>query len=537
VLVGVPVCSGNVLAKHCTVTSDGQFINGGVLSSTKMIWLQVDVFPHASVVFQVRMIVFSWGQEPGVITSVDVIKNVEQLSVADAVPVVAGSVLAVHSIVTFAGQVVCGEVVSSTVIVWLHEFTFPHASVAFQLRIMVRSCGQSPGRIASVKVIARVEQLSVAVADPVVAGSVLAVHWMVTLTGHIIEGAVLSSTVMTWRQVLKLLHASVAFHVRFIILSCGHAPATVTSVKVIANVEQLSVAVDEPVFAGKVPEVHSIVTFAGHDMAGAVLSCIVMTWLHVLKFPHASVAFHVRVMIFSWGQIPVTMTSVDVIPNVEQLSVADALPVFAGKVLAAQSMVTFTGQVIVGGAVSSTVMIWLHVEKLPQASCAFHDRVIVFRCGQLPVTTTSVDVMAKVEQLSVAVAEPVLAGRVLAVHCIVTLAGHDTVGAIRSFTVMIWLHVLELPQASVAFHLRVIILSCGHAPATTTSVDEITAVEQLSAPVAVPVLAGNELAVHEIVTFTGQVTDGATLSATVMLCIQFTELPHSSVAFHVREME
>jgi len=84
---------------------------------------------------------------------------------------------------------------------------------------------------------------------------------MVTLIGHVIEGAVLSSIVMTWRHVLKLLHASVAFQVRFMIRSCGQPPATVTSVNVIPNVEQLSVAVYEPVFAGNVLAVHSLVTF------------------------------------------------------------------------------------------------------------------------------------------------------------------------------------------------------------------------------------------------------------------------------------
>ena len=52
-------------------------------------------------------------------------------------------------------------------------------------------------------------------------------------------------------------------------------------------------------------------------------------------------------------------------------------------------------------------------------------------------TITSVDVTANVEQLSVAVAVPVLAGNVLAVHCIVTLAGHDIEGGDASCTVMI----------------------------------------------------------------------------------------------------
>jgi acyl-CoA thioesterase len=50
-------------------------------------------------------------------TSVFVIDMVEQLSVADAVPVFAGSVLAVHWIVTFGGQVITGDALSSTMIV------------------------------------------------------------------------------------------------------------------------------------------------------------------------------------------------------------------------------------------------------------------------------------------------------------------------------------------------------------------------------------------------------------------------------------
>ncbi len=77
----------------------------------------------------------------------------------------------------------------------------------------------------------------------------------------------------------------------------------------------------------------------------------------MLKLPQASVAFHVRVIVFSCGQIPVTMTSVDVTANVEQLSVAEAVPVLAGNVLAVQSNVTLTGQVTVGGVLSITVMI------------------------------------------------------------------------------------------------------------------------------------------------------------------------------------
>jgi hypothetical protein len=97
----------------------------------------------------------------------------------------------------------------------------------------------------------------------------------------------------------------------------------------------------------------------------------------------------------------------------------------------------------------------------------------------------------------VAVAVPVFAGKVLAVHCMVTFGGHTIEGARLSSTTMVWAQVLELPQASVALQVRVMVLSCGHAPAKVTSVKVMAgAPSQLSEAVAAPVLAGNVLAVH-----------------------------------------
>jgi len=81
------------------------------------------------------------------------------------------------------------------------------------------------------------------------------------------------------------------------------------------------------------------------------------------------------------------------------------------------------------------------------------------------------------------------------------------------------------------------VLSCGHAPPTVTSLEVIVGVpSQLSVAVAVPVLAGNVLAEQSIVTFVGQVSTGATLSSTTIVCTQLLELPQSSVATHVRVM-
>ena len=66
-----------------------------------------------------------------VVTSLKVMAGaVSQLSVAVAFPVMAGNVLAVHSIVEFPGQLNTGEILSVMTIVWVHVLKLPHASVA-----------------------------------------------------------------------------------------------------------------------------------------------------------------------------------------------------------------------------------------------------------------------------------------------------------------------------------------------------------------------------------------------------------------------
>ena len=72
---------------------------------------------------------------------------------------------------------------------------------------------------------------------------------------------------------------------------------------------------------------------------------------------------------------------------------------------------------ITGGVLSSTKMTCTHEAELPQSSIAFQVRVIVSLCGQFPPAVTSLKVIVGVaSQLSVAVAVPVFAGNVLAVH-------------------------------------------------------------------------------------------------------------------------
>ena len=78
----------------------------------------------------------------------------------------------------------------------------------------------------------------------------------------------------------------------------GHPPATVTSVKeMVGERSQLSDEVGFPVLAGNVLAVQRMVILAGQVMVGARLSWMKIDWLQLVKFPQASVPFHVRVMV------------------------------------------------------------------------------------------------------------------------------------------------------------------------------------------------------------------------------------------------
>jgi hypothetical protein len=161
--------------------------------------------------------------------------------------------------------------------------------------------------------------------------------------------------------------------------------------------------------------------FGGQKViTGGVLSSTNIVCVQLLEFPQSSVALHVLVMVYSCGQAPPTVTSVDVIVGVaSQLSVAVAVPLAPpGAVLAVHWIVKFGGQVITGGVLSSTKIVCVQLLELPQSSIARHVLVIVYSCGHAPPTVTSVDVIVGVaSQLSVAVAVPLAPpGAVLAEH-------------------------------------------------------------------------------------------------------------------------
>jgi hypothetical protein len=190
-------------------------MTGAMLSVTVIVWTQLPTLPQSSVLDQVREITVSTGQLPEATLSLgDTAEAPSQLSVAVAVP--DWLIDAPQLTVTFAGQVTTGAVVSTIVIVCRQSLPMlPQASVAVQVRVMVDSLAQEPGATLSLAETAGAgSQLSVAVAVPVPEAAVEALHSTVTFAGHVMTGAVESTRVIVWLQLLLLPHASVAVQVR-----------------------------------------------------------------------------------------------------------------------------------------------------------------------------------------------------------------------------------------------------------------------------------------------------------------------------------
>jgi hypothetical protein len=113
---------------HATVTADGHRICGAMLSFTVISCAHVAVFPQLSVAWYVRVMIR--GQRPDHVSPVHVTSGTPQLSVAlTDVMSTAGTALR-HATVTAAGQVICGAMLSLTVMSCTHVEVFPQLSAA-----------------------------------------------------------------------------------------------------------------------------------------------------------------------------------------------------------------------------------------------------------------------------------------------------------------------------------------------------------------------------------------------------------------------
>jgi len=185
---------------------------------------------------------------------------------------------------------------------------------------------------------------------------------MVELAGQVIDGAVMSRTVMVALQVDVLPQSSVALQIR--VCTVGQVPLGVVltiTISTLWSQASLAVAFPKPGVAGQ-----SIVVLAGQVIDGAVMSLTVIVALQVDVLPQSSVALQIRVC--TVGHVPLGVVLTTITSTLwSQASDAVAVPQLG---VAGQSMVVLAGQVMEGAVISRTVIVALQVDVLPQSSVA-----------------------------------------------------------------------------------------------------------------------------------------------------------------------
>src|SRR5437773_1776620 len=510
VSVAVAVAKLGAAGQSIVLGTGKAAITGGVMSRTLMVWLAVLLLPQASVAVQVRTC--TTGQLPLLLSTKVNDGLASQVSVAVAVAKLGA---AGQSIVLGTGKAaITGAVMSRTLMVWLAVLLLPQASVVVPYPTRIRS--QLPLLVSTKLNVGVASQVSVAVA---VAKLGAAGQSIVLGTGKAaITGAVLSRTLMVWLAVLLLPQASVAVQVRT--CTTGQLPLLLSTKLNVGLASQVSVAVAVAKLgaAGQ-----SIVLGTGKaaNTAG-VMSLTLMVWLAVLLLPQASVAVQVRTC--TTGQLPLLLSTKVNVGLASHASVAVAV---AKLGVAGQSIVLAPGKAAIAGAVMSrTLMVWLAVLLLPQASTAVQVRTCT--TGQVPLLVSTKVNVGLASQVSVAVAVAKLG---VAGQSIVLGTGKAAItGAVRSRTLMVWLAVLLLPQASVAVQVRT--CTTGQLPLLLSTKVNVGLASQVSVAVAVAKLgaAGQSI----VLGADRNGVAGGEMGRTLRVRLAVLVVPHAACAVQVR---
>src|SRR6478736_4066323 len=210
-------------------------------------------------------------------------------------------------------------------------------------------------------------------------------------------------------------------------------------------------------------------------IVGGVVSTTVMVWLRVAEWlPQASVASQVFVREKLLAHVPAVVTSLSSF-TVAPPQVSDAVGGVKLGVAGHSMVVLAPAAPIVGGVVSTTVIVWVRVaEWLPHASVASQVLVREKLLAHVPAAVVSLSRFT--------VAPPQVSDAVGGVklgvfgHSMVVLApAAPIVGGVVSTTVMVWVRVAEwLPQASVASQVLVREKLLAHVPAAVVSRSRFT---------------------------------------------------------------
>src|SRR5688500_2627747 len=210
---------------------------------------------------------------------------------------------------------------------------------------------------------------------------------------------------------------------------------TTSLIKVTVGVLQPSVVVtDEGLGAGTVGLQPERLTVAGHVMVGGVVSTVlVIDWVHSRSLPHALLVLYLLVVVsvhpdtFTTSLIKVTVG----VPHASVAVTEEGLG--AGTVGLHPGKLTVAGQVIVGGVVSTVLVIdCVHSAVLPHASVARYVLVVV-SVHPVILTASLIKVTVGVLQPSVAVTEEGLGAGTAGLQPVrLTVAGQVMVGGVIS---------------------------------------------------------------------------------------------------------
>ena len=175
-----------------------------------------------------------------------------------------------------------GGVVSSCAIVAEQVAVFPQASVAVQVRVIVKVVPQPvPSKTSTKVTIGVAPQASVTVGSTQTGVAPHAIG--VVCAAQVIDGGVVSSNVIVAEQVAVFPQASVAVQVR-VVDAFTSQPGVFTSSKVTTGVSSQSSVTDGSTQTAVVPHSKSVVC-AAHTIVGGVTSCTTIDAEQVAVFP------------------------------------------------------------------------------------------------------------------------------------------------------------------------------------------------------------------------------------------------------------
>ena len=338
--------------------------------------------------------------------------------------------------VIFAGQVIVGGVVSTTVTVKVHWLLLPAASRAVLVTMVVPA--ENVEALAGVLTRLVTPQLSVAVTVKLT----LRVHPPpVGLTemfaGQVIAGGCASRTVTVNVHWLLLPELSNALLVTVVVPTANAEPLAGVLTRLVT--EQLSVAFTLNVtLLAQAPVAALTVTFVGQVITGSWVSPIVTVNVHWLLLPELSNAWLVTVVVPTANALP--LAGVLTILVTAQLSVALTTKVtLLTQVPVATLTMMFDGQVSTGNCVSRTVTVNVHWLLLPELSKALLVTMVVPMENALPLAGTLTRLVTA--QLSVAVTLNVtLLEHAPGAALTVMFAGQVSTGSCASRTVTVNVH-------------------------------------------------------------------------------------------------